>query len=176
MEFLARPSVLASLIDSLVLFGEYDRRDRIDESGELLPVPAIPFTASEILTSSVAVIEDNVTKPEGLRRLFALLDRPPPLPSSPVADLWYKVMAHLLARKSKELSLYIKQNDVLSRVVNHIDTECVFNLLLTMLNTEATLESYPLSSLFFIHFDDDLEREKNTSGPIYNSSMPWPKS
>ncbi len=51
-------------------------------------------------------------------------------------------MAHLLARKSKELSLYIKQHDVLSKVVNHIDTECVFNLLLTMLNTEATLESY----------------------------------
>lgn len=90
-EYLARPSVLASLIDSLVLFGEYDRRDRIDESGELLPVPAIPFTASEILTSNVAVIEDSVTKPESLKRLFTLLDRPPPLPSSPVADLWYKV-------------------------------------------------------------------------------------
>lgn len=90
-EYLARPSVLASLIDSLVLFGEYDRRDRIDESGELLPVPAIPFTASEILTSNVAVIEDSVTKNESLKKLFALLDRPPPLPSSPVADLWYKV-------------------------------------------------------------------------------------
>jgi hypothetical protein len=143
VEYLARPSVLATLIDALVLFGEFDRRDRLDDNGELLPVPPVPFTASEILTSGVSAIEDSVSKSESLKKLFALLDRPAPLPSSPVADLWYKVMAHLLARKSREVSLYIKQNDVLVRVVNHIDTECVFNLLLTMLNTEATLESYP---------------------------------
>eukprot|EP00026_Physarum_polycephalum_P003390 Phypoly_transcript_03401.p1 GENE.Phypoly_transcript_03401~~Phypoly_transcript_03401.p1 ORF type:complete len:531 (+),score=74.70 Phypoly_transcript_03401:657-2249(+) len=174
-EFLARPSVLASLVDSLVLFGEYDRRDRIDESGELLPVPAIPFTASEILTSSVPVIEDSVTRPDGLKKLFALLDRPPPLPSSPVADLWYKVMAHLLARKSKELSLYIKQNDVLVRVVNHIDTECVFNLLLTMLNTEATLESegeeYQWSHLQLI---DAMAEKLDNCGITEASDIDWP--
>ncbi len=84
LDYLARPSVLGTLVDSLVLFGEFDRRERMDDNGELVPVPAVPFTASEMLTCSVPIIEDTVCQPEQLKRLFALLDRPPPLPSSPV--------------------------------------------------------------------------------------------
>jgi len=92
-----------------------------------------------------------------------------------VADLWYKVMAHLLARKSRELSLFIKQNDVLVKVVNHIDTECVFNLLLTMLNTEATLESegeeYQWSHLQLI---DAMAEKLDTCGVTEASDNDWP--
>jgi len=84
-------------------------------------------------------------------------------------------MAHLLARKSRELSLYIKQNDVLVRVVNHIDTECVFILLLTMLNTEATLESegeeYQWSHLQLI---DAMAEKLDNCGVTEASDIDWP--
>lgn len=133
--FLSRPPIVSSLVDAIVSIQNYDPDDK--------EIPALPFTASEILTSGITPLTDMVCQTPMLQRLFSLLDNPPPLPaSSPVASLWYKVMAHYLQTKSMELSLFIKESNILSKVVNHINSECVLNLLLTMLNTEAKLESY----------------------------------
>ncbi|KAF9997962.1 hypothetical protein BGZ65_006481 [Modicella reniformis] len=130
IEYLRDPTVLQQLL-SYIISDDLEERARFK----------YPFIACEVIACEVWVIfESALANIDMLVKFWEFLDRPPPL--SPVqASYFAKVIGVFLMKKTSEMLQFIKsQPDVVSKLLLHMSTSAIMDLLLKIISMEEAQE------------------------------------
>ncbi|OLL23393.1 Extragenic suppressor of kinetochore protein 1 [Neolecta irregularis DAH-3] len=123
IEYLRDPNVLGRLLDFIVEEGEGKMK--------------YSYTACEVLCCEIwSICESVVQNRELLQHFWMFLDRQPPL--NPLqASYFTKVNEQFLEKKTDEMVSFIQSlPDIVSKLLSHIDTSAVMDLLLKIISME----------------------------------------
>ncbi|XP_005094786.1 serine/threonine-protein phosphatase 6 regulatory subunit 3 isoform X2 [Aplysia californica] len=126
IDFLVLPENMEEMVKLITV----DPPDDMDEKLRF----KYPNTACELLTSDVSQINDKLAGEENLvDKLYAFLEGEKPL-NPLLASFFSKVMGLLITRKSEMIFEYLKsKNDFVGRLLYHIGTSAVMDLLLRLI-------------------------------------------
>ncbi|KAG0215369.1 hypothetical protein BGX28_000109 [Mortierella sp. GBA30] len=130
IEYLREPAVLQQLL-GYIISDDLEDRARFK----------YPFIACEVIACEVwGIFESALSNIDMLVKFWEFLDRPPPL--NPVqASYFAKVIGVFLMKKTGEMLQFIKsQPDVVSKLLLHISTSSVMDLLLKIISMEESPE------------------------------------
>ncbi|KAI7832626.1 SIT4 phosphatase-associated protein-domain-containing protein [Gamsiella multidivaricata] len=128
IEYLRDPAVLQQLL-SYIISDDLEDRARFK----------YPFIACEVIACEVwAIFESALSNIDMLVKFWEFLDRPPPL--NPVqASYFAKVISVFLMKKTSEMLEFIKsQPDVVSKLLLHMSTSSIMDLLLKIISMEES--------------------------------------
>ncbi|KAG0011967.1 hypothetical protein BGZ80_000298 [Entomortierella chlamydospora] len=128
IEYLRDPTVLQQLL-SYITSDDLEDRARFK----------YPFIACEVIACEVwAIFESALSNIDMLVKFWEFLDRPPPL--NPVqASYFAKVIGVFLMKKTSEMLQFIKaQPEVVSKLLLHMSTSSIMDLLLKIISMEES--------------------------------------
>ncbi|ORZ28877.1 SIT4 phosphatase-associated protein-domain-containing protein [Lobosporangium transversale] len=128
IEYLRDPTVLQQLL-GYIISDDLEDRARFK----------YPFIACEVIACEVwAIFESALSNPDMLVRFWEFLDRPAPL--NPVqASYFAKVIGVFLMKKTSEMLQFIKaQPNVVSKLLTHMSTSSIMDLLLKIISMEES--------------------------------------
>ncbi|KAK5821059.1 SIT4 phosphatase-associated protein-domain-containing protein [Linnemannia elongata] len=130
IEYLREPSVLQQLL-SYITSDDLEDRARFK----------YPFIACEVIACEVwGIFESALTHSDMLVKFWEFLDRPPPL--NPVqASYFAKVIGVFLMKKTNEMLSFIRsQPKVVPKLLLHMSTSAIMDLLLKIISMEESPE------------------------------------
>ncbi|KAJ3094817.1 hypothetical protein HDU97_007546 [Phlyctochytrium planicorne] len=130
IEFLCRPNVISSLLTYIV-------SDDLDEAKKF----KYPYLACEVLSCEIyAVCEAAIASTDLMTEFWKFLDKEVPL--NPLqASYFSKVNNVFFQKKAGEMVAFVKnQPDVVKKILNHIGTSAIADLLLKIISVEEVPE------------------------------------
>ncbi|KAI8598552.1 SIT4 phosphatase-associated protein-domain-containing protein [Dissophora ornata] len=130
IEYLRDPTVLQQLL-GYIISDDLEDRARFK----------YPFIACEVIACEVwAIFESALSNIDMLVKFWEFLDRPPPL--NPVqASYFVKVIGVFLMKKTSEMLQFIKsQPEVVPKLLLHMSTSSIMDLLLKIISMEESPE------------------------------------
>ncbi|KAF9915210.1 hypothetical protein BX616_006660 [Lobosporangium transversale] len=130
IEYLRDPVVLQQLL-SYITSDDLEDRARFK----------YPFIACEVIACEVwGIFESALSNPDMLVKFWEFLDRPPPL--NPVqASYFSKVIGVFLMKRTSEMLQFIKsQPEVVPKLLLHMSTSAIMDLLLKIISMEESPE------------------------------------
>lgn len=132
LDFLIKPDILETLVGYLTT-----EAPNADSKRKF----KYPFVCCEILCSEVwAICEAFYEHPQLLDKLYSFLDNEPPL-NPLLASYVSRVAGALLQRKITETVSFLKQKEeLIDRIIKHLESSAVMDLLLKIIACEETPE------------------------------------
>eukprot|EP00038_Savillea_parva_P027171 m.57921 g.57921 ORF g.57921 m.57921 type:complete len:713 (+) comp7798_c0_seq1:250-2388(+) len=119
-----------------------------DESDDLLEKFKYPNIASEVLTSECWPIMEALSQPDALEYLWNVMDKPAPL-NPLLASFFARVVQTLLEKDSEPLTNYLlSQEHQLFKLIGHLGTPAVMDVLLKMTQQEGDSQAPNLSQFW----------------------------
>ncbi|KAJ3099998.1 hypothetical protein HDU97_002605 [Phlyctochytrium planicorne] len=135
IEFLCRPNVISSLLTYIVT-------DDLDETKKFKWASSIyPYLACEVLSCEIyAVCEAAIASTDLMTEFWKFLDKAAPV--NPLqASYFSKVNNVFFQKKAGEMVTFVRnQPDVVKKILNHIGTSAIADLLLKIISVEEVPE------------------------------------
>jgi len=161
VEFLAQPSVVSDLL-TYAIAETTDQDPKIQYK--------YPFVACEVLSSELTAVFDTIFAHDHLQdQLFSVLDRDEPL-NPLLAGYFSKIVTCLLNRKTYETLAVMQRKDMLARLLQHVGTFSIMELLLKLLHETEEMRG-PGEELEWIYNSDLVEKLLERFSPDHKSDV-----